>query len=103
MPPSCAVNSLCEPFSATRPPDSTKMISEFCTVLKRWAMLTIVILPAVVFPRLSMVRWIIFSERLSKALVASSKNSSEGFLSRARAMAMRCFWPPENCDPPEPT
>ena len=57
-----------------------------------------------------MVFWIIFSDLLSKALVASSlagpfhmdmcwpgsKNKTEGFFSRARAMAMRCFWPPEN-------
>lgn len=26
-----------------------------------------------------------------------------GFRSSARAMAMRCFWPPESCEPFSPT
>mmetsp|Transcript_2782 Transcript_2782/g.8281 ORF Transcript_2782/g.8281 Transcript_2782/m.8281 type:complete len:83 (-) Transcript_2782:460-708(-) len=51
----------------------------------------------------SMVFWMIFSEVLSNALVASSKKSTDGFFINARASAMRCFCPPENCDPPEPT
>mmetsp|Transcript_77003 Transcript_77003/g.135779 ORF Transcript_77003/g.135779 Transcript_77003/m.135779 type:complete len:94 (-) Transcript_77003:1635-1916(-) len=44
-----------------------------------------------------------FSDVLSRALVASSKKRKLAFFRRARAMAMRCFWPPENCEPPEPT
>mmetsp|Transcript_32662 Transcript_32662/g.52567 ORF Transcript_32662/g.52567 Transcript_32662/m.52567 type:complete len:87 (+) Transcript_32662:2477-2737(+) len=54
-------------------------------------------------PMCSMVAWIIFSDVLSSALVASSRNSKEAFFRSARAMAMRCFWPPENWEPPEPT
>mmetsp|Transcript_34980 Transcript_34980/g.75532 ORF Transcript_34980/g.75532 Transcript_34980/m.75532 type:complete len:117 (-) Transcript_34980:142-492(-) len=52
---------------------------------------------------LSMVCWIIFSDVLSKALVASSRKRNDAFFNRARAMAIRCFWPPLNCPPPAPT
>mmetsp|Transcript_28304 Transcript_28304/g.81486 ORF Transcript_28304/g.81486 Transcript_28304/m.81486 type:complete len:101 (+) Transcript_28304:1268-1570(+) len=79
------------------------MTSEFRIVLSRWAMLTMVMPSSAWEPMSSMVFWIIFSEALSSALVASSRKRSEGFLSKALAMAMRCFWPPENCEPPEPT
>lgn len=33
----------------------------------------------------------------SSAEVASSRSKIFGFLSRARAMAIRCFWPPDSC------
>mmetsp|Transcript_6496 Transcript_6496/g.18646 ORF Transcript_6496/g.18646 Transcript_6496/m.18646 type:complete len:130 (-) Transcript_6496:1075-1464(-) len=39
----------------------------------------------------------------SSAAVGSSNTSTDGSRMRARAMAMRCFCPPENCDPLEPT
>ena len=39
----------------------------------------------------------------SRALVASSSRSSLGLRTIARAMAIRCFWPPERRPPPEPT
>mmetsp|Transcript_11837 Transcript_11837/g.29653 ORF Transcript_11837/g.29653 Transcript_11837/m.29653 type:complete len:166 (+) Transcript_11837:402-899(+) len=39
---------------------------------------------------------------LSRALVASSSSSTLGFDTMARAMAMRCFWPPESCVPRSP-
>mmetsp|Transcript_130274 Transcript_130274/g.278411 ORF Transcript_130274/g.278411 Transcript_130274/m.278411 type:complete len:80 (+) Transcript_130274:1742-1981(+) len=79
------------------------MTSELRTVLRRWAMLTIV-MPSVLLELMeSMVLWIIFSDLLSSALVASSKKRTDGFLMRARAMAIRCFCPPENWEPPEPT
>mmetsp|Transcript_97849 Transcript_97849/g.315012 ORF Transcript_97849/g.315012 Transcript_97849/m.315012 type:complete len:130 (-) Transcript_97849:754-1143(-) len=81
----------------------TKMVSEFWMVLRRWAMLTMPKPPSALLAMWSMVLWIIFSEVLSNALVASSKKRKDAFLTRARAMAMRCFWPPENCDPLEPT
>lgn len=35
--------------------------------------------------------------------VPSSRISMSGFLTRALAMAMRCFWPPESCAPRAPT
>ena len=44
----------------------------------------------------------IFSLWVSSADVASSSSSRRGFRIRARATAMRCRWPPENCRPLEP-
>mmetsp|Transcript_48572 Transcript_48572/g.151966 ORF Transcript_48572/g.151966 Transcript_48572/m.151966 type:complete len:114 (-) Transcript_48572:47-388(-) len=44
-----------------------------------------------------------FSDSLSSAEVASSKSRICGCLKSARAMAMRCFWPPEIWPPPTPT
>jgi len=44
-----------------------------------------------------------FSLSVSRAEVASSKRRTLGFLMRARAMAIRCFWPPDNCVPLDPT
>mmetsp|Transcript_34059 Transcript_34059/g.79126 ORF Transcript_34059/g.79126 Transcript_34059/m.79126 type:complete len:114 (-) Transcript_34059:862-1203(-) len=66
-------------------------------------MVTIVMPSSELLPILSIVCWIIFSELPSSALVASSKKSTDGFLISARAMAIRCFCPPENCEPPLPT
>ncbi|RUS29250.1 hypothetical protein BC938DRAFT_480879 [Jimgerdemannia flammicorona] len=40
-----------------------------------------------------------FSDSESKADVASSNNRILGCLIKARAMAIRCFWPPDNCEP----
>ena len=34
----------------------------------------------------------------SRALVASSHRRYFGRVARARAMATRCFWPPESCE-----
>ena len=42
------------------------------------------------------------SDAASKALVASSKSKMAGFFSTARAMAIRCFCPPESCTPRSP-
>ena len=33
----------------------------------------------------------------SRAEVGSSKSITSGFMAKARAMAMRCCWPPESC------
>jgi hypothetical protein len=43
-----------------------------------------------------------FSDLLSSALVASSSNSTDGFFSMARAIAIRCFCPPDSCTPLSP-
>ncbi len=43
------------------------------------------------------------SDSASRAEVASSRIRMSGFLTRARAMAMRCFWPPERWAPRAPT
>mmetsp|Transcript_832 Transcript_832/g.1326 ORF Transcript_832/g.1326 Transcript_832/m.1326 type:complete len:96 (-) Transcript_832:643-930(-) len=40
-----------------------------------------------------------FSDLPSNADVASSNNNIFGSLMNARAMAMRCFWPPDNLLP----
>ena len=40
---------------------------------------------------------------VSRALVASSSTSTRGSRSSVRAMAMRCFSPPENRCPRDPT
>ena len=44
-----------------------------------------------------------FSDSESRAEVASSNSKMDGFRIRARAMATRCFWPPDNCVPFSPT
>jgi len=43
-----------------------------------------------------------FSDSESSALVASSSKSIAGFLIIALAMAIRCFWPPDNNAPRSP-
>lgn len=43
-----------------------------------------------------------FSLSVSKADVASSNNKIFGFLTKALAMAILCFWPPDNCTPFSP-
>uniref|UniRef100_A0A0D9YED5 Uncharacterized protein n=1 Tax=Oryza glumipatula TaxID=40148 RepID=A0A0D9YED5_9ORYZ len=43
-----------------------------------------------------------FSDSESSALVASSSKSIAGFLMTARAMAIRCFWPPDSSAPRSP-
>mmetsp|Transcript_107561 Transcript_107561/g.186730 ORF Transcript_107561/g.186730 Transcript_107561/m.186730 type:complete len:85 (+) Transcript_107561:399-653(+) len=52
---------------------------------------------------LSRARCTTFSLSMSKALVASSNSSTFGCFRMARAMAMRCFWPPLSCTPRSPT
>jgi len=47
--------------------------------------------------------WIAFSARESSAEVASSKMRMRGFLRSARAIATRCFSPPESLSPRSPT
>ena len=47
--------------------------------------------------------WIAFSDFESSALVASSKIRIRGFFRIARAIATRCFSPPESFSPRSPT
>ncbi|KAF8096687.1 hypothetical protein N665_0303s0012 [Sinapis alba] len=42
------------------------------------------------------------SDWLSKALVASSRSSTDGFFRTARAIAILCFCPPDSCTPLSP-
>lgn len=53
----------------------------------------VVLLPRSMLPRAWLTR---VSDSASKAEVASSRMRMSGFLSRARAMAIRCFCPPES-------
>lgn len=48
---------------------------------------------------LSIAACTILSLCVSNADVASSNNKIRGFLINARAIAMRCFCPPDNCAP----
>ena len=59
----------------------------------------------VVRPRLtsSSAAWIARSVSLSSALVASSRTSTRGSRRSVRAIASRCFSPPENRCPRAPT
>lgn len=43
-----------------------------------------------------------FSLWVSRADVASSSSRTRGFLTKARAIAIRCFCPPDSCVPLEP-
>ena len=47
--------------------------------------------------------WMFLSVLVSSAEVASSSSTTSGFLSRVRAMATRCFSPPESFRPRSPT
>mmetsp|Transcript_8688 Transcript_8688/g.19037 ORF Transcript_8688/g.19037 Transcript_8688/m.19037 type:complete len:89 (-) Transcript_8688:1497-1763(-) len=78
------------------------MTSEFLMVERRWATEMVVRLLPLEDCRSSIASWTCFSDSLSNAEVASSKRSSWGFLTRARAMARRCFCPPDICPPPTP-
>ena len=40
---------------------------------------------------------------VSNADVASSRRRISGFLTKARAIAILCFWPPDSCAPRSPT
>mmetsp|Transcript_96221 Transcript_96221/g.272431 ORF Transcript_96221/g.272431 Transcript_96221/m.272431 type:complete len:130 (-) Transcript_96221:922-1311(-) len=50
-----------------------------------------------------MVFWMSFSDVLSRALVASSRKRVDAPLTSARAIAIRCFCPPDIFSPPAPT
>mmetsp|Transcript_48102 Transcript_48102/g.128751 ORF Transcript_48102/g.128751 Transcript_48102/m.128751 type:complete len:81 (-) Transcript_48102:392-634(-) len=71
------------------------------TVESRCATMTTVISCCAM--RLSTACWTSASLSASKALVASSNRSTRGLRTSARAMEMRCFWPPESWTPRSPT
>eukprot|EP00982_Pelagococcus_subviridis_P016651 31490-Pelagococcus_subviridis.AAC.11 len=74
------------------------MASASITVLVRCAMISVV-LPALAA---SIARRTPRSLARSNALVASSSNRTDGFIRIARAIAMRCFWPPDSATPRSP-
>ena len=89
---------LCPLTSTMRPLLMTQMMSAPWMVLSRWAMMSTV-RPLVARSRASCTTR---SDSASNALVASSSTRMQGFLIKARAMAMRCFWPPESVAPRSP-
>ena len=60
-----------------------------------WWVMTTTVMPSFRLMSLMSVRieWVVLG---SSALVASSQSSTLGLVASARAMAMRCFWPPES-------
>mmetsp|Transcript_20817 Transcript_20817/g.59009 ORF Transcript_20817/g.59009 Transcript_20817/m.59009 type:complete len:81 (-) Transcript_20817:188-430(-) len=79
----------------------TQILWLFRTVLNRCAMMTTVIEPSVII--WSTAPCTNRSDSASSALVASSNNKTFGRRINARAMAMRCFCPPDNWTPRSPT
>lgn len=91
---------ICKVFltSTIRPLLMTQMRSAPCMVLRRWAIIRTV-RPVVALSKAS---WTTRSDSASNALVASSRIKTLGFLIRARAIAIRCFWPPDRVTPRSP-
>mmetsp|Transcript_9798 Transcript_9798/g.27418 ORF Transcript_9798/g.27418 Transcript_9798/m.27418 type:complete len:91 (-) Transcript_9798:901-1173(-) len=77
-----------------QPPSMTQIESAARIVERRCAMTMVV--HCLVDRRLWSAPCTIRSLSPSSALVASSSSSSRGERARARAMARRCFWPPES-------
>mmetsp|Transcript_32259 Transcript_32259/g.73723 ORF Transcript_32259/g.73723 Transcript_32259/m.73723 type:complete len:175 (-) Transcript_32259:964-1488(-) len=89
------------PCSMMRPFSTTQMRSALRMVERRCAMTMVVRL--VFRMSSSSACCTTFSLVVSSALVASSSSRIEGFLIMARAIATRCFCPPESCPPFCPT
>mmetsp|Transcript_24780 Transcript_24780/g.83575 ORF Transcript_24780/g.83575 Transcript_24780/m.83575 type:complete len:230 (+) Transcript_24780:61-750(+) len=94
-------SSACVPFSTTRPSLSTAMLSALRMVDSRCAMTSVV--RRVSATTASSASCTTRSLSLSSADVASSSSSTAGLRTMARAIATRCFWPPESFEPPWPT
>mmetsp|Transcript_52268 Transcript_52268/g.122587 ORF Transcript_52268/g.122587 Transcript_52268/m.122587 type:complete len:147 (+) Transcript_52268:166-606(+) len=90
-----------EPCSTTVPPWITAMRSARRMVLSRWA--TTMVVRSCWPTSVSMADCTWASLSASRAEVASSSSSTLGSRRRARAMAMRCFCPPERRTPRSPT
>mmetsp|Transcript_71924 Transcript_71924/g.153738 ORF Transcript_71924/g.153738 Transcript_71924/m.153738 type:complete len:89 (-) Transcript_71924:305-571(-) len=84
-----------------RPPFTTTIMSAFLIVESRCAITIVVRFCFVMIS--SSAAWTMRSDSLSSADVASSSSMIAGFLMRARAIAMRCFCPPDNLPPRRPT
>mmetsp|Transcript_17244 Transcript_17244/g.56353 ORF Transcript_17244/g.56353 Transcript_17244/m.56353 type:complete len:179 (-) Transcript_17244:163-699(-) len=86
------------PFSTMTPFFTTAIMSEYLMVDSRWAMVMEVYDDRCMMA--SSEACTTFSDALSSAEVASSSSSTAGCLMMARAMATRCFCPPESLPPP---
>mmetsp|Transcript_84427 Transcript_84427/g.123505 ORF Transcript_84427/g.123505 Transcript_84427/m.123505 type:complete len:175 (-) Transcript_84427:654-1178(-) len=91
----------CVPSSTILPLSTTAILSALRIVDRRCAMTMVVRL--CVTRRLSSAACTMRSLSVSSALVASSSSNTDGFLIMARAIAMRCFCPPDSCPPFSPT
>lgn len=77
---------------------TTYIISALRIVDSLWAII-MVVRPYIAFSNAS---WTTPSLYASNAEVASSKSKILGFRTNALAIAIRCFWPPESCEPRSP-
>mmetsp|Transcript_20969 Transcript_20969/g.49774 ORF Transcript_20969/g.49774 Transcript_20969/m.49774 type:complete len:98 (-) Transcript_20969:679-972(-) len=91
------MSSVCVPCSTTRPSLSTAILSARFTVLSLCAITSVVRPSSKPESRASSTTR---SDCASSAEVASSRIRIAGCLSRARAIATRCFCPPERPPPP---
>ena len=87
------------PRSVISPSSMTKIWSAWITADNRWAMISIVA-PWEISAKFS---WITPSVIESSDDVASSNRKMRGFFKTTRAMATRCFSPPDNFRPRSPT
>mmetsp|Transcript_16750 Transcript_16750/g.32043 ORF Transcript_16750/g.32043 Transcript_16750/m.32043 type:complete len:91 (+) Transcript_16750:119-391(+) len=85
------------------PSCTTAILSALRMVDSRWAMTMVVMALDLSAMSASRACCTTFSLWLSRALVASSRSRILGRLTRARAMATRCFCPPDMACPPSPT
>mmetsp|Transcript_65477 Transcript_65477/g.147730 ORF Transcript_65477/g.147730 Transcript_65477/m.147730 type:complete len:101 (+) Transcript_65477:874-1176(+) len=97
------MSSSCPPCSTTSPFSITTILSAFRIVVSRWAITRVVRCWSFCDISSSKAACTTRSLSLSSALVASSRSKIAGFLMIARAIATRCFWPPESLPPPPPT
>ena len=87
------------PISSTRPASRVTIRSTLEIVERRWAMMRLVRSAM----RDSRPACTHRSDLVSRAEVASSRTRIGASLSRALAIEMRCFWPPESLIPRSPT
>merc|ERR1719424_2017407 len=100
-PASFSMSSVCVPCSTTRPSSITAILSALRMVESRCAITSVVRPPAA--SSSSSAACTMAPLSLSSAEVASSRTRMAGSRTRARAMASRCFCPPESCTPFSPT
>mmetsp|Transcript_23658 Transcript_23658/g.64174 ORF Transcript_23658/g.64174 Transcript_23658/m.64174 type:complete len:239 (-) Transcript_23658:1884-2600(-) len=91
----------CVPSSSTRPSPTNAILSALRIVDRRWAITSVV--RFCLASSSSRAACTTRSDSVSRADVASSRMRMTGFLMMARAMATRCFWPPESWLPACPT
>mmetsp|Transcript_10272 Transcript_10272/g.31590 ORF Transcript_10272/g.31590 Transcript_10272/m.31590 type:complete len:129 (-) Transcript_10272:1362-1748(-) len=95
------MRSSCVPVSRSPPLPKTQILDAERIVERRCAMTSVV--KDACRSRPSSAAWTTRSDVASSADVASSSTRSRGSLTIARAMAMRCFWPPDSMTPRAPT